>query len=95
MYFHWGLIVISAVITTATTATASVAATTATAGSIGLRSCFVYNQGFAEEVESVKASDSLTTCRLIRHFDKTETTAALSDFVHDDFGRRNFAILFE
>lgn len=85
------IIVVSAV----ESATASVKTTTAAARCIRFRSCFVYYEGFAQEVETVKACDSLTGSSVICHFDKTETTTTLCYFVHDDLGRRNFAILFE
>ena len=63
---------------------------------------------FGNEVESLLPPEhdgSAVECRdskgrflgsgIIAHFHETETTALVGEFVGDNFGRRNFAILFE
>lgn len=75
--------------------TAAAIATAATAGSISLGPCFIYDQGFAQEVKTIQTGNSLATSRFIGHFDKSKTAATLSDLVHNNFGGGDFAILFE
>lgn len=88
------LIIVVAVTVEPATAAASVSTATTTRG-VSFRSCFIYDQGFTEEVETVQTGNSLSASRLIGHFDESETAATLSNFVHNNFGGGNFAVLFE
>lgn len=83
-------------IATATTAAAKAflfEAATAPALLLGLR--FIYDDFTAHYFGVVKAGDSLLCFTVVFHFHKTEAFATAGNFVFNNFGRRNSAVLFK
>lgn len=56
---------------------------------------FRYFDGTSFYSSAIQFLDRLLSGCVVRHFHETKATAAVGEFVHNNFGRRNFTILGE
>jgi len=91
----WNRQGLPAVATATTTVGAPVAATAASVAALFARLGFAYLDGTAFNGCTVEFLDGLLGSCVVGHFNESEATATVREFVHDNFGGRNFAILSE